>query len=408
MKQKKRAAEDRFHRAYTLWIFECEKNAKLNIDRITKYNAELHDWTTRKINYEDDVHKTNEAVDDLAERYLRLDPEAVVQVFSYSLHRLRLPDIYSGQFDLFFDQSTSTLVIEYDLPEIESLPTLKSIGYSTSKNEFESLIHKENFTKSLFDNLVYQTCLGVMHWMKSSDGNNILRAVVFNGWITYMNRSTGNDTTACIASLHATRDEFTKLNLLNVDAKACFRALKGVSSPQVHSLTPVRPIISLNREDSRFVQSRDVIERFETGANIAAIGWEEFEHLIRQLFEKELSTHGGEVRVTQASCDGGVDAVAFDPDPIRGGKIIIQAKRYTNTVDVSSVRDLYGTVMSEGATKGVLVTTSSFGPDAHRFAKDKPITLMDGNNLLFLLAKHGHQARIDLAEAKKLGTPLRR
>ena len=85
MKQKKRAAEDRFHRAYTLWIFECEKNAKLNIDRITKYNAELHDWTTRKINYEDDVHKTNEAVDDLAERYLRLDPEAVVQVFSYSL-----------------------------------------------------------------------------------------------------------------------------------------------------------------------------------------------------------------------------------------------------------------------------------------------------------------------------------
>src|SRR3984957_2202238 len=177
--------------------------------------------------------------------------------------------------------------------------------------------------------ILCQTCLGVMHWMKSSDGNNILRAVVFNGWITYMNRSTGNDTTACIASLHATRDEFTKLNLLNVDAKACFRALKGVSSPQVHSLTPVRPIISLNREDSRFVQSRDVIERFETGANIAAIGWEEFEHLIRQLFEKELSTHGGEVRVTQASCDGGVDAVAFDPDPIRGGKIIIQAKRYT-------------------------------------------------------------------------------
>jgi restriction system protein len=129
---------------------------------------------------------------------------------------------------------------------------------------------------------------------------------------------------------------------------------------------------------------------------------------IRQLFEKELSAHGGEVRVTQASRDGGVDAVAFDPDPIRGGKIIIQAKRYTNTVDVSSVRDLYGTVMSEGATKGVLVTTSSFGPDAHRFAKDKPITLMDGNNLLFLLAKHGHQARIDLAEAKKLGSPLRR
>ena len=38
------------------------------------------------------------------------------------------------------------------------------------------------------------------------------------------------------------------------------------------------------------------------------------------------------MKITQASKDGGVDAVAFDPDPIRGGKIVIQAKRYTNVV----------------------------------------------------------------------------
>lgn len=114
------------------------------------------------------------------------------------------------------------------------------------------------------------------------------------------------------------------------------------------------------------------------------------------------------MKVTQASRDGGVDAVAFDPDPIRGGKIVIQAKRYTNTVDVSSVRDLYGTVLNEGATKGILVTTSNFGPDAYNFAKDKPLTLMDGNNLLFLLSKHGHKAHIDLRAAKKLGVSINR
>jgi restriction system protein len=64
--------------------------------------------------------------------------------------------------------------------------------------------------------------------------------------------------------------------------------------------------------------------------------------------------------------------------------------------------------MNEGATKGILVTTSSFGPDAYRFAKDKPLTLLDGGNLLHLLAKHGHKARIDLREAKKLGVGLKR
>lgn len=126
------------------------------------------------------------------------------------------------------------------------------------------------------------------------------------------------------------------------------------------------------------------------------MGWEDFEHLIREVFEKEFSSSGGEVRVTQASRDGGVDAIAFDADPIRGGKIVIQAKRYTNTVGVGAVRDLYGTVLNEGATKGILVTTSDYGPDSYAFAHGKPLVLLSGANLLHMLEKHGHSARIDL------------
>ncbi len=56
--------------------------------------------------------------------------------------------------------------------------------------------------------------------------------------------------------------------------------------------------------------------------------------------------------------------------------------------------------MNEGATKGILVTTADYGPDAYNFAKNKPLTLMSGSNLLFLLEKHGHHARINIVEAK--------
>ena len=131
------------------------------------------------------------------------------------------------------------------------------------------------------------------------------------------------------------------------------------------------------------------------------MNWEDFEHLIRALFEKEFSGNGGEVKVTRASRDGGVDAIAFDPDPIKGGKIVIQAKRYTNIVGVSAVRDLYGTVLNEGANKGILVTTSDYGSDSYEFIKGKPLTLLNGNNLLYLLEKHGQKARIDIQEAKE-------
>lgn len=100
--------------------------------------------------------------------------------------------------------------------------------------------------------------------------------------------------------------------------------------------------------------------------------------------------------MTRASRDGGVDVVAYDQRPVLGGKVVIQAKRYRNTVGVSAVRDLYGTMMNEGANKGILVSTSGYGKDAFDFANDKPIELIDGSRLLYLLEQVGTVARIVL------------
>ena len=75
---------------------------------------------------------------------------------------------------------------------------------------------------------------------------------------------------------------------------------------------------------------------------------------------------------------------------------------YTRTVDVAAVRDLYGTIVNEGANRGILVTTASYGPDAYEFAKNKPISLVDGPNLIAILKRHGRAFRIDLDEARRL------
>jgi restriction system protein len=56
-------------------------------------------------------------------------------------------------------------------------------------------------------------------------------------------------------------------------------------------------------------------------------------------------------------------------------------------------------MMNEGANKGILVTTSGYGPDAFTFAKDKPIELIDGGALLYLCEQVGVQARIVMPNA---------
>lgn len=233
------------------------------------------------------------------------------------------------------------------------------------------------------------------------DNNRYIKSICLNGIKTYVDKSNGIEKEECILSIHTKREVFEKINLENVDAKLCFKFLKGHSGVDFTKITPVAPLIQFNKKDNRIVEGYNVVNQLDENTNLASMDWMDFENLIRDIFEKEFADNGSEVKVTQASRDGGVDAIVFDPDPIRGGTIVIQAKRYTNLVGLSAVRDLYGTVLNEGANKGILVTTSNFGPDAYEFAKDKPLTLLSGNHLLFLLEKHGYKAKIDINEAKK-------
>ena len=54
---------------------------------------------------------------------------------------------------------------------------------------------------------------------------------------------------------------------------------------------------------------------------------------------------------------------------------------------------------NEGASKGILVTTSGYGKASFEFATNKPMELLSGSNLLFLLKEHaGMDAKIEPPE----------
>ena len=367
-------AESSFLTDCAQWSEKCKNLQEANEVMHNDFKERAAKWHDKKISWETSRDQTNQEIDASTAGLRNCDADSVYWLFENVWNLLPLPeDVLSGEYQLHFDEDAKTLIIDLDLPEFEKTPNVKSVRYVASRNEVEEVVHKDSIVRGIYDEFVYQLALGIPHAFFSCDSEQAVQAIVVNGWVTYINRASGNKTTACIISLHCEANELLKINMREVDAKTCFRSLKGVASPQINSLTPIRPIINVDRSDKRFINSQEVIDHIGVGANLAAIGWEEFEHLIRELFEKEFSAGGGEVKVTQASRDGGVDAIAFDPDPIRGGKIVIQAKRYTNTVDVSAVRDLYGTVLAEGATKGIIVTTSGFGPSLHRFCEGQAL-----------------------------------
>ena len=403
LKRKKVAAAEARHRKDTeAWLADKTKSERQYAEGLKRYEQATTNWTTARAEYVAAQKRTNAGITERDRQYRNHDPGAVADYCDLVLAAAAYPDSYPREAEIDYVPESRLLVVEYSLPSPEVVPKLKEVRYVLSRDQLNEIHLSDTAARKLYDDLLYKIALRSVYELFRADSADALESIVFNGWVRSIDRASGLETNACILSLQAGKAEFQLINLAQVDPKACFRKLKGVGSASLIELAPIRPILQISREDKRFIAGRAVVASLNEGVNLAAMDWEDFEHLIRELFAKEFSQNGGEVKITQASRDAGVDAVAFDPDPIRGGKIVIQAKRYTNTVGVSAVRDLYGTVMNEGANKGILVTTADYGPDAYGFAKDKPLTLLNGAELLYLLQKHGHRAKIDLKEAKAI------
>nr|VFJ58291.1 MAG: restriction system protein [Candidatus Kentron sp. DK] len=401
-KRKQDEAESLFLNDHNSWVERRENIESKKKDLELKYSKSVELWEKEKASYEQKQQSNNNLIQDKKEQYSNKEAGAISDYCEMVLSNSVYPDYFPQEWDIEYQPETRIIIVDYSLPDIESIPTLNGVKYVTSRDELSETYISAAALNKLYDSLLYQIALRTIHELYEADVVDALESIVFNGWVNSIDKATGQNVNSCIMSLQAKKDEFSAINLGKVDPKACFKQLKGVGSSKLHGLSPVAPIININKEDRRFVSAYAVVDEVGGADNLAAMDWQDFENLIREIFEKEFASSGGEVKITQASRDGGVDAIAFDPDPIRGGKIVIQAKRYTNVVGVSAVRDLYGTTVNEGATKGILVTTADYGPDAYEFAKGKPLTLLNGGNLLHLLDKHGHKAKIDLKEAKKI------
>ncbi len=98
------------------------------------------------------------------------------------------------------------------------------------------------------------------------------------------------------------------------------------------------------------------------------------------------------VTVTGRSNDGGIDGHGLvQVNPFVSFKVLFQCKCYTGSVRSSQVRDFRG-AMAGRADKGLILTTGSFTAEARREAHRDgvhPIELVDGDQLLEMLAKYG-------------------
>ncbi len=369
------------------------------LQRIDLLNTDIADYNNQII-LDRKSHLENRLFfSSILDGYKKKDKDAVIKRVEYIINNIDLPKTIPKKWSVDFSSDESILVVEVKLPDVVHNNVMKLVELKT-KSELKPLSQKE--IRDIVPQIHPAIMLRLAYEIFRDDVEDAIKLLVLNGWVEFDDPHTGNKTKAYTSSLTVEKKQVIELNLKKLEPLTAFLSLKGKSAGKLVEIIPIVPALSLNRKDSRFIDAKEVLNNLGKETNLAAMEWQDFEYLIRELFEKVFAKPGVEVKVTQASRDRGVDAVVFDPDPIKGGKFIIQAKRYTNTVDVSAVRDLCAVVKKEGASRGILVTTSTYGADAYAFANNEPITLLNGSELMGLLKQYGYSFRINLEEAKRL------
>lgn len=372
---------------------------KIENGLVNSLNNEIHSFN-RILEKDLKAHQDNQLYfNTMLYEYKSKQRNAVINRLNHIINDISFPASFTKNWQIDYDRSQGIAIVELQLPDVVHQAVVKKIELKKG-TVTKPLTQKE--VKEEVPKIHPSIILRIAYEIFRNEVGNVIKLLVVNGWVEYPNPSNGQLTKTYTASIAVEKEQIINLNLSKLDPLVAFANLKGKSAGKLVDIIPITPVMSLNKKDKRFIETKQVLSELGNETNLASMDWQDFESLIAELFTKEFEKEGGEVKVTQASRDRGVDAIAFDPDPIKGGKFVIQAKRYTNTVDVSAVRDLCAVVKKEGASRGILVTTSTYGSDAYAFANNEPVTLLDGAELLGLLNKHGYSFRINLQEARKI------
>ncbi|MBO1420068.1 restriction endonuclease, partial [Streptomyces sp. FH025] len=362
--------------------------------RLAAYHQEYLAWVER---FRREEEERGARTEELLRRLRAGEPEAVQEYFTAGLYASAAwPEGFPHRVAAAWEASSRQLVVNWELPGPDVVPAAARVRYVKTDDREAEVARPATERKALYREVLAQSALRVVAELFRADRGGLLDSVVLNGFVLGIDPATGREAERFLSTVTVSRADFAELALDRVAPVECFQGLSGRLSSRPERLDEVKPdrlpetvgggLAGHFGEDDPDLFEMDPIE---------------FEELIAELFR----LRGFRVMTTARSGDVGVDVIAEDLDPVTGGKIVIQAKRYKRTVPPTAVRDLESTVRHHGAIKGILVTTAGFGRGSYSYIEGKPLTLVSGPELVELLAEQGLRGRLGGGTAEAAAQP---
>ena len=173
-----------------------------NASRAAEFRNLLEKWEAGKASFNETIINFNNSIDTMKSNYFDGEIDSFADYIDNVLGNVELSDRIPGEWQVSYEGETKTAAIEFILPNIDDIPTLKEAKFLASRGAITEIHLKDSTKNALYDDVCYQICLAIIHAVFSSDTAKAVDAAVFNGWVDYIDRGTGKPTRACIMSLH--------------------------------------------------------------------------------------------------------------------------------------------------------------------------------------------------------------
>jgi len=274
--KKQQAADALFQADHAKWR-ERVSSIEVANQQIYETNVrQFEEWKRRADDYEAARCKHNEAIERRRADYQDRNQEAILDYCDLVLSQSKYPECCPKNFELDYDPTTKSLIVEYQLPAPPDLPLLTEVKYVRSKGEFVETELNKRQADQLYDGVLCQIAIRTLHELFEADVVRALETVVFNGMVHTVNPGTGVAETRCVMSVRAGRTTLSAINLHHVEARACFDSLGGIAGAKLGDLRTVTPLSALNREDDRFSRAEDI-----GGSNASAL--DEWQELVKSI-----------------------------------------------------------------------------------------------------------------------------
>lgn len=240
------------------WQYESAE-ASYRKDR-DDYDEALNDHQIQSDREREEVDEHNQKIERYKQDFAAGKPKAIEEYFALVLEKSAYPEGFPKTSTVTYAAGAKGLRIEIALPAIDVIPAVKSWTYDKIRDEVAPIARPRKRRRRLYASVLAQLSLRTVHEVFTADRSNKIDSIAFDGYVDGINPSSGQPGRFNLVALSITRQQFDRLDLSQVEPRACLNGLNARLSSKPDQLLAVPPMTQEEIRDATAADESNMLE----------------------------------------------------------------------------------------------------------------------------------------------------